>query len=65
MFIDASRGRSHRSILLLDDGTVIASMITPMTLLKRFSLSPEDLPTDFRTDDAEALLEFDEEEEQE
>lgn len=64
-FIDASRGRSHRSILILDDGTVIASCKTPMTLLKRFSLDPADLPTDFRSDDAEDLLEFDEEEETE
>ena len=64
-FIDASRGRSHRAILILDDGTVIASIITPMTLLKRFSLNPEDLPTDFRSDDAEELLEFDDEEDQE
>lgn len=64
-YIDASRGRSHRSILLLDDGTVIASSKTPMTLLKRFSLDPSDFPTDFRTDDAEDLLEFDDEEEQE
>lgn len=64
-YIDASRGRSHRSILLLDDGTVIASSKTPMTLLKRFSLDPSDLPTDFRTDDAEDLLEFDDEEETE
>ena len=62
-FIDASRGRSHRSILLLDDGTAIASCITPMTLLKRFSLDPDKLPTDFRKDDSEELLEFDEEEE--
>ena len=64
-FIDASRGRSHRAILLLDDGTVIASCKTPMTLLRRFSLNPEDLPTDFRADDGEELLEFDEEEEME
>ena len=64
-FIDCSRGRSHRAILILDDGTVLASTKTPMTLLKRFSLSPDQLPTDFRQDDAEDLLEFDEEEEQE
>ena len=63
-FIDASRGRSHRALLLLDDGTVIASTKTPMTLLKRFTLSPEDLPTDFREDDAQDLLEFDEEDEE-
>ena len=61
-FIDASRGRSHRAILLLDDGTVIASCKTPMTLLKRFMLDPSELPNDFRTDDADELLEFDEEE---
>ena len=64
-FIDASRGRSHRAILILDDGTVIASSKTPMTLLKRFTLDPSDIPTDFRADDAEDLLEFDEEEETE
>ena len=64
-FIDASRGRTFRSILILDDGTVVASTKTPMTLLKRFSLSPDELPTDFRADDAEELLEFDEEEEME
>lgn len=64
-FIDASRGRSHRAILILDDGTVIASTKTPMTLLKRFSLDPSELPTDFRADDAEDLLEFDEENEEE
>lgn len=61
-FIDASRGRSHRAILILDDGTVIASCKSPMTLMKRFSLNPDEMPTDFRADDAEELLEFDEEE---
>ena len=61
-FLDASRGRSHRSILMLDDGTVIASCITPMTLLRRFSLDPTELPNDFRSDDEEEMLEFDEEE---
>lgn len=63
-FIDCSRGRSHRAIILLDDGTVLASTKTPMTLMKRFSLDPKDLPTDFRQDDAEDLLEFDEEDEE-
>lgn len=61
-FLDASRGRSHRSILMLDDGTVIASCKTPMTLLRRFSLDPSELPNDFRADDEEEMLEFDEEE---
>ena len=64
-FIDCTRGRSHRALLILDDGTVLASTKTPMTLLKRFSLDPTELPTDFRADDAEDLLEFDEEEETE
>ena len=36
-----------------------------MTLLKRFSLEASELPTDFREDDAEELLEFDSEEETE
>jgi hypothetical protein len=35
-----------------------------MTLLRRFSLDPNELPTDFRADDEE-LLEFDAEEEME
>lgn len=64
-FIDASRGRSHRALLILDDNTVIASTKTPMTLLKRFCLDPSELPTDFRADDAEDLIEFDEENEEE
>ena len=58
-FIDCTRGRSHRAILILDDGTVLASTKTPMTLLKRFMLEADQLPTDFRDDDAEELLEFD------
>lgn len=58
-FIDCTRGRSHRAILILDDGTVLASTKTPMTLLKRFSLDTSELPTDFREDDAEELLDFD------
>lgn len=58
-FIDCTRGRSHRAILILDDGTVLASTKTPMTLLKRFVLELDQLPSDFREDDAEELLEFD------
>jgi regulator of extracellular matrix RemA (YlzA/DUF370 family) len=63
-FIDCSRGRSHRAILILDDGTVLASTKTPMTLLRRFTLNEDQLPTDFREDDAEELLEFDGEDEE-
>lgn len=62
MFIDASVGRKRRSILLLDDGTVVATCINPMTLLKRFMLNnADDLPTDAAADDALDLIEMDEE----
>ena len=64
MFIDASLGRHYRSILLLDDGTVVASCIKPLTLLKRFSLTPDQFPTDASADDAMDLIEVDEDEEE-
>lgn len=35
-FIDASLGRKYRSVLILDEGTVVVSTISPDTLLKRF-----------------------------
>lgn len=62
MYIDASRGRSFRSVIILDDGTVITSCISPMTLLKRFSAPEDQLPDDYKEDDAYELLEFNEEE---
>lgn len=65
MFIDASVGRSFRSILLMDDGTVIASCISPMTLLKRFTLTSDELPTDAAADDAMDLIEVDGEDDEE
>ena len=65
MFIDASVGRRFRSILLLDDGTVVASCIKPLTLMKRFSLTPDQFPTDPVADDAMDLIEVDEDEETE
>lgn len=65
MFIDASLGRHFRSIILLDDGTVVASCIKPLTLLKRFSLTPDQYPTDPVADDAMDLIELDEDEEEE
>ena len=43
-FIDASLGRRYRSVIVLDDGFVVASALTPMTLLRRFS---EDFDTDY------------------
>lgn len=63
-FIDVSRNRKFRSILLLDDGTVIASCISVMTLLKRFyrAAQGESLPSSAEDDDAEDLLDFNEEE---
>ena len=64
MFIDASLGRHHRAILLLDDGTIVASCIKPLTLMKRFSLTPDQYPTDPVADDAEDLIEMDEDEEE-
>lgn len=63
MYIDASRGRLFRSLLLLDDGTVISSATSIMTLLKRFNTPLDKFPDDYREDDAAELLEFDEEEE--
>ena len=65
MFIDASLGRNHRSVILLDDGTVVVSCIKPLTLLKRFSLSPDQLPTDAAADDAMDLIGMDDDEEDE
>lgn len=64
-FIDCSRNRSFRSILLLDDGTVIASCISVMTILKRFyrTAEGEKLPISAEADDAEDLLDFNDEEE--
>ena len=60
--IDASRGRRYRSLLLLDDGTVITCATSIMTLLKRFNEPIEKYPTDYRDDDLADLMEFDEEE---
>lgn len=36
-FHNATKGRSFRSIVVLDDGTVIMSMVKPMTLLNRMN----------------------------
>ena len=61
-FIDATLGRHYRSILLLDDGTIVASCIKPLTLMKRFELNPEQFPSNATEDDAMDLLELDEDE---
>ena len=61
-FIDATLGRHYRSILLLDDGTIVASCIKPLTLMKRFALNPEQFPSNATEDDAMDLLELDEDE---
>lgn len=62
-FIDATLGRHYRSILLLDDGTIVASCIKPLTLMRRFALTPDMFPNDAAEDDATDLLELDEDEE--
>lgn len=64
-FIDATLGRPYRSVLLLDDGTIVTSCIKPLTLMKRFALNPDQFPTSAEEDDAMDLLELDEEEETE
>lgn len=65
MYIDASRGRHYRSLLVLDDGTVITSATRIMTLLKRFTTPPDLIPDDYRQDDAADLLESDDDLEEE
>lgn len=63
MHIDASRGRLYRSLLILDDGTVITSAISVQTLMKRFMTSPADLARgEYAYDDAEDMIDFNEEE---
>lgn len=37
MYIDASRGRPFRSMLVLGDGFVVTTAINPLTLMKRFN----------------------------
>lgn len=44
MYIDASRGRSFRSVLILDDGYVVSAALSVPTVLKRFS---EDYEADY------------------
>lgn len=62
-FIDATLGRHYRSILLLDDGTIVSSCIKPLTLMKRFALNPEQFPSSAADDDASELLETDDDDE--
>lgn len=63
-FVDATLGRRFRSLLLLDDGTIVASCIKPLTLMKRFVLTPDQFPSNAEEDDAMDLLELDEDEEE-
>lgn len=57
MHIDASRGRSFRSELILDDGYVITSALNVKTVMKRFSISQDEYPPDdFIEDDDEDIL---------
>lgn len=41
-YIDATVGRTIKSLLLLDDGSVMVSAIKPKTLLKRFMSYSDD-----------------------
>jgi regulator of extracellular matrix RemA (YlzA/DUF370 family) len=63
VYIDASRGRNIRSVLLMDDGTVVTSALNVMTVLKRFSVDQEDFTPDYQDSDAEDMLEFNDEDE--
>ena len=46
-FIDATRGRKFRSVLMMHDGVVVASAISPATLIKRFA---ENVSVDYMDD---------------
>ncbi len=65
MHIDASRGRLYRSLIIMDDGTVVTSAISVMTILKRFNASlADEQPTESYDDEAD-MLAFDPEDEEE
>lgn len=65
MHIDASRGRLYRSMLILDDGTVVTSAISVQTLLKRFNQTyMEEAGYDPADDQSEDMLDFDPDEEE-
>lgn len=36
-YVEATRGRSNRSVIIMDDGMVIVSCISPKTLLRRMA----------------------------
>ena len=55
-YIDGSRGRPTRSMLLLDDGTVVTSALNVKTIYKRFSIDQEDFTPDYKTSDTEDML---------
>lgn len=54
-FHNATLGHKHRSLIILDDGSVIISTIKPMTLMKRLNSidMAEDEPEDMEDDDEE------------
>lgn len=54
--IDATRGRHIRSVILMDDNTVITSSIKPMTLMKRFSVPYDKMNFDSDYDDESDYL---------
>lgn len=59
--IDATRGRHIRSVLLMDDNTVIISSIKPMTLMKRFSIPYDQMNFTAEEDDEADFLDTNEE----
>ena len=52
IYHDARMGRKFKSLIVLDDGTVIASCITPRTLMRRFNQGePNNLGKEEEEDD--------------
>ena len=62
-FHNATLGHKHRSLIILDDGSVIISTIKPMTLMKRLNSIEmvEDEPEDIEDDEDEEEEEDDSE----
>ena len=60
-FHNATLGHKHRSLIVLDDGSVIISTITPMTLMKR--LNSIDAPDD-EPEEIEEIEELEEDEDE-
>lgn len=55
-YIEASWGRTFKSVLVLDDGTIIISAIKPQTLMRRMNGA---VPGDLQEEEEEELDEGD------